>query len=149
MRTEHRYSKGWAWPRDVREWVLERTHGRVLNICSGSSRIGDVQIDADPLVEPDIVADMDSLPIQPRSFDTVVSDPPWNMDYFERQNPFYEAIRAVKPGGTLIYNCPWRPKSSWVTLEDSYQRIDDDWCEVSVVWNFTRVRHESAAEVDW
>ena len=149
MKSEHRFSQGWAWPPDVREWVEEHIDGYTLNICAGRSRIGDVKVDMDPRLDPDVVADMNDLPFEHGTFDSVVSDPPWNLDYFDRREPFYEAVRMLKPGGILIYNAPWKPTSSWVTLEDSFTRVDDDWAEVSVLWQFRRHEHNSAGEVNW
>lgn len=116
----------WVWPDKVSRWIRERCEGRVLHVCCGKSTIGDVRIDRDPRNEPDIVADMDNLPVSPATFDTGVWDPPWKIDCFSRHEPYFELVRAVKPNGKLLVNATWIPFSQQTPLEDLWVRQDND-----------------------
>lgn len=138
---KHEYREAWRWPREVREWVLPRLHGETLNVCCGGSPIGDVRVDADPAHDPDVVADMASLPFPDNSFDSAVSDPPWKLNWFKRQTPFFELVRVVRPGGTIVYNCPWRPTSKRTVLVDKTDRYDTDWGQVSKLYEFRTTQH--------
>ena len=52
---------------------------QTLNVCCGTDRTGHVRLDVDRKMGPDVVADVRALPFKPRSFDTVICDPPFNM----------------------------------------------------------------------
>ena len=51
--------------------------GSTLNLCCGKSQIGDLRIDIDPTVKPDLVADIFNLPSL-EQFDNVIMDPPYS-----------------------------------------------------------------------
>jgi len=59
---------------------------RTLHVCCGHSQLGDVRLDNDPEVTPDVVADAAALPFDADAFQTVLCDPPyqgghqWNHD---------------------------------------------------------------------
>lgn len=136
MKHQHEYRDAWRWPTDVREWFNKRAKGYTLNVCCGQSTIGDVFVDRDPKREGVIRADMSSLPFADNTFDTVASDPPWKLNWFKRQRPFFECVRVCKPKGRVLYNCPWRPTSRDVRLVEKDDRFDAAWGQVSKMYHF-------------
>ena len=131
-------SKSWGWDKKVNDFVKERIVGYSINICAGLSEVGDVKIDLDPKDKSVIKGDMINLPYKDNTFDTVVSDPPWKIGFFQRQKPFLEAVRICKVGGRIIYNCTWRPISKYVELKEAVIRTDNNWSNVSVIWVFEK-----------
>ena len=81
------------------------------------------------------------LPFPSNTFDTVVSDPPWKIGYYERFRPFFECIRVCKIGGRVIYNATWIPESTDVVLKNVYVRQDNTFSTTSVISVFKKVRH--------
>jgi ubiquinone/menaquinone biosynthesis C-methylase UbiE len=133
----------WVWPSQVSSAIKQYLFGKkvsVLNICSGLSDIGDVKIDIDPKNPTIQKGDMDKLNIPDESFDVVISDPPWKINFFRRMKPFFEAVRVCKTGGTIIYNCVWKPVSKQVKLKKSLIRCDNNWTNVSVIWFFKKIK---------
>lgn len=131
----HEFRDAWRWPEDVERFVREQLpDGEVLNCPCGQSQFGDVRIDKDPRHQPDIVADMFDLPVEPCRFDGAVSDPPWNaMNYYQRWSHFFELVRAVKPGGLVIYNATWEPWSDEIGEVKRYRRADGAFTQVSQI----------------
>ena len=81
---------------------------------------------------------MNALPFPDNVFDTVISDPPWKLNFFKRQKPFFEAVRVCRPGGTIIYNATWRPVSKFVKLKQAILRTDNNWAGVSAIFIFQK-----------
>lgn len=134
IHSDHIYQASWRQPEDVGRYLRCKCEGRTLNLCSGESPLGDVQVDADPERNPDIVADMNNLPFEDAVFDTVVFDPPWKMGYFQRQSPFFEAVRVTKPGGLILMNALWVGESDQTVIDgDIVVRADDEWSNISVI----------------
>ena len=137
--------KSWIWPEQVTDLVKSLIIGKSINVCSGASALGDVKIDLEPIPELQTknniqIADMNKLPFEDNSFDTVISDPPWKLSFFKRMKPFFECVRICKVGGRIIYNCYWRPVSKYVELEQAYIRTDNNWSNVSVIWVFKKTK---------
>ena len=130
----------WVWPDKITEKVAEFISGYSLNICAGLSKLGDVKIDIDPKRKEVGKADMNSLSFTDETFDTVISDPPWKINFFHRMKPFFEAVRVCKVGGRIIYNCTWRPVSKYVKLEKVYLRTDNNWTNISAIWIFKKIK---------
>jgi hypothetical protein len=121
-------------PEDVDRVIRELIDDRyTINICAGKSPIGDVKVDADPQQSEAIPADMGSLPFEDNTFEAAVFDPPWKIQYFERQTPFFEAVRVVEPDGLVIMNALWVGESDQTELEDVILRADDEWANVSAL----------------
>jgi len=112
--------------------------GRTLNVCAGESDVGDVKLDAEPRRDDVQEADMRDLPVGDASFDTVVSDPPWKLGYYQRFKPFFECVRACKPGGRIIYNATWVPESDDTSLEMLRVRQDEEFSNASVIAVFRK-----------
>jgi ubiquinone/menaquinone biosynthesis C-methylase UbiE len=128
----------WVWPVQVEKKIKSYIKGYSINICSGLSSLGDVKIDLQPQLLAVQKVDMNALPFPDNTFDTVISDPPWKLNFFKRQKPFFEAVRVCKSGGRIIYNCCWRPVSKFVKLEKAIIRTDNTWANVSVIWIFIK-----------
>lgn len=77
---------------------------------------------------------MASLPFRDDTFDYGLLDPPWNLNYFQRQKPLFEAIRVVKPDGVVFFNARWTGESRESRIEPPILiRSDDAWGDVSVI----------------
>ena len=133
MKKEHKIRESWVWPDKVTELVASRIEGHTLNVCAGKSTIGDVKVDMDPENKPDVVANMRALPFDDNTFDTVVSDPPWKIGYFQRWKPFFECVRVCKVGGLIIYNATWVPESDEADLRETWIRSDTPFGNASIV----------------
>ena len=70
--------------------------GRSLHVCAGTSELGDVRVDLEPRAPGVIRADMYRLPFADESFDTVIANPPWRINWFDRWKAFFELVRCTK-----------------------------------------------------
>lgn len=86
----------WVWSEPEEELIRSKMIGRTLNLCSGSSDLGDVKVDL--YVESDVQADMFRLPFRDKCFDTVIFDPPWKAisDLSKWKKAAEEIIRVVR-----------------------------------------------------
>ena len=136
-----RLKEVWVWPDPVTKLVEGLIKGKSLNVCCGASTIGDVKADLEPINKDIIKADMRELPFKENSFDTVIQDPPWKINFFHRARPFFECVRVCKLGGRIIYNCTWRPVSKCVELEKAYIRTDGNFTNISIIWVFKKTKN--------
>jgi hypothetical protein len=135
---KHRFEDCWRWPESVERFARERTQGHTLNVCAGESDIGDVKVDAEPRRSDVLKADMRRLPFPEATFDTVVSDPPWKIGYYQRFRPFFEVVRVTKPGGRIIYNATWIPEADNCQLDTLRVRPDSEFSDASIISVFTK-----------
>jgi hypothetical protein len=112
----YKFVKAWAWPDGVEKHVGSLIEGYSLHVCCGESKIGDVRIDLTK--QADVKADMFHLPIRNASFDTVICDPPWKLGYHRRYKLLYQLRDALKPGGLLIFNAFWYPRTRGLVVEE-------------------------------
>jgi hypothetical protein len=145
MRAKTTLRKCWIWNKTVEDFVRRKAKGYCLNVCAGKSTIGDVRLDLEPQSEGVIKADMRNLPFGDNTFDTVVSDPPWKIGFYQRMKPFFECVRVCKVRGRIIYNAYWIPTSKFVKLEGMWVRQDMDWSNTSVISMFKKVSDASKA----
>lgn len=133
--------KCWVWNDTVTAFVKDKIKGHSLNVCAGLNPICDVNMDLDPKDKSILKGDMRLLPFKSNTFDTVVSDPPWKIGYYERFKPFFECVRVCKVGGRIIYNATWIPStpSKCVRLDACWVRQDNDFSNTSVISIFTKV----------
>jgi len=82
----------WADHVDLRQFVRGELIGETLNFPCGQSPLGDVRVDRDPSVNPDIIADLENIPFEEQSFDTVYCDPPYS---------FFKTDRGLSWAGEL------------------------------------------------
>lgn len=132
----------WVWPETVTEKLRPLINGCSINVCCGLSPLGDIKVDIEPRHAGVTKADMNDLPYADNSFDTVISDPPWKLEFFKRMLPFRECVRICKVDGRIIYNCIWRPVNKYVELERAILRTDNNFANVSVIWIFRKVSWE-------
>jgi len=130
--------ESWVWSQKVEKLVKSRIIGKSLNVCCGLSEIGDVKVDIAPLKEGIIKADMNELPFKDNSFDTVVSDPPWKLNFFKRMRPFFECVRVCKVGGRVIYNATWIPTFKYVELKEVIIRQENSFTNCSIISIFEK-----------
>jgi hypothetical protein len=77
--TTHLYTvKKVLWPESIEDFLDTLLVGNSLHVCCGLSKLGNVRLDLDPNVNPDVIADAARLPFSDNSFDTVLCDPPYN-----------------------------------------------------------------------
>ena len=143
VRANCKLANSWVWDKKVNDFVKKRVKGYSLNCCAGLSPVGDVKIDLDPKSDSVKKMEMGNLQFEDSTFDTVVSDPPWKVGFFQRMKPFSECVRVCKVGGRIIYNCTWKPLSQDVELEEAVIRTDNNWSNVSVIWVFKKIKHRT------
>lgn len=132
---DHTYEATWRMPADVERLYRELADdGYTLNVCAGKLDVGDVLVDADPQLDRAIPADMNALPFEDSTFDYVLLDPPWKLNYYKRQRPFFEAVRVCKPDGLVLANWLWIGESKHTRIEPPLIiRADDPWANISVI----------------
>jgi ubiquinone/menaquinone biosynthesis C-methylase UbiE len=135
--------KCWIWNDSVTNFVKDRIEGYSLNVCAGRNPICNVNLDLDPQDKSILKGDMRLLPFKSNTFDTVVSDPPWKIGYYERFKPFFECVRVCKVGGRIIYNATWIPStpSKDVELKEVWVRQDNDFSNTSIISIFEKVKN--------
>jgi hypothetical protein len=119
-----KWRPGWGDPRDVQTWIRRELSvgDTLLNVPCGESTIGDVRADVDPERNPDILVDLYNLPFEPRSFDTVYFDPPFDFMWQEGWQSLIEDVYLIADQ-RLIVKTPRRrvqvPKAekSWRIVE--------------------------------
>jgi len=144
-KSKYKFRKAWSWPQEVENKIRELCEGSVLHVCCGESKIGDVRIDLEK--EADIRASMYFLPIRPESFDTVLCDPPWELAYHLRGKLLRALRDPLKPGGRLIFNCFWFPKTRGLSVDpEIYVGVPTSlWRNASLLITARRMALESGA----
>ena len=134
--------KCWVWNDSVTNFVKDKIRGYSLNVCCGLNTMCSVNLDLDPKDRSVLKGDMRLLPFEDNIFDTVVSDPPWKIGYYERFRPFFECVRVCKVGGIIIYNAYWIPMcpSGDVELIETWIRQDSNFTNSSIISIFRKVK---------
>lgn len=133
LHSEHTFKASWKQPEDVDRYLRELIESPSVNVCSGKSPLGGLKVDADPEHDPDVIADMNRLPLPDASFKTVIHDPPWKLAYYNRMTPFFECVRIAKPDARILYNARWLGESENTELEEVVVRADGRWSNVSTI----------------
>jgi len=95
--TPHLYEvKRVLWPGEIEMWVRERIVGTSLHVCPGLSQIGDIRVDLNLAVIPNVCADASRLPFGDMSFDTIICDPPYNGKFQWNHNMLNELHRIAR-----------------------------------------------------
>ena len=110
---------------------------------SGGCDLGDVRVDANPRKSGLIKANMRELPFADESFQTVISDPSWRTDWFNRWKPFFELVRVCRVGGRTIFNSYYVPWSTQVELRELFVRQDERFANASVMSVFERTTNRN------
>lgn len=114
-----RFLETWVFPKAVAEFIQEKaiefegTDKAFTHVFCGKSKLGGLRIDIEPSNEPDLVADVLTLPtlLGANSQKGIIADPPWEIPFGQRRYFSYAMRDITKPGGYLIINAPWNP---WV-----------------------------------
>lgn len=95
--TTHLYTvKKVLWPESIEDFLDTLLIGNSLHVCSGLSKLGNVRLDLDPEVNPDIICDAAKMPFSDNSFDTVLCDPPYNGKFQWNHDVLSELARIAK-----------------------------------------------------
>jgi hypothetical protein len=114
------FPDGGGYPKHFFKWALSELSAHrgstvnpntILHLCSGSMLTG-IRVDIRPEVNPDVVSDCRDTPFPDRSFDVIMADPPYSVDYAENlygTGKMYpgpgqilnEASRLLVPGGLV------------------------------------------------
>lgn len=148
IQSEHVYKSSWRQPEDIDRYIRERIEGYSLNVCVGESPLGDITLDADKSHNPDTIGDMNNLPFEDSTFNTVIFDPPWKMGYFQRQKPFFECVRVTEPNGLILANMRWIAESQNTDIEETIVRADDEWANISVIVSHRKQKDQMTLE-EW
>lgn len=95
----------WVWNSAVTKLIASKIEGYSLNCPCGASDLGNVRGDLYPIDDTIQPMDMNELPFSDNTFDTVISDPPWKINFFHRQKPFFECVRVCRGGGANHLQC--------------------------------------------
>jgi len=104
------YKKEYKDPQWLKDIVKEYLKPKSLNLCCGMSKFGDVRVDIDPKVKPDVVADMWDINkmFDRASFDSIYCDPVWEAIPIKKRYKLMWIIRdLLKADGIFIWNCNW------------------------------------------
>lgn len=120
--SKHAFRKGWRWGPDMTAWFVQETsrldiERPVLHLCSGSSRLGDVRVDAFHDAA-NLRASAFQLPFVDGAFGAVVVDPPYEFNLQERCKFGKELARIHRPGGRLLWKAPWIPFEGHYIIHD-------------------------------
>lgn len=139
----------WVWNDNVTNFVKNKIKGYSLNVCAGKNPIATVNLDLDPKDKNILKGDMRLLPFKSNTFDTVISDPPWKIGYYERFKPFFECVRVCKVDGLIIYNATWIPScpSGDVELLEIFVRQDNAFSNTSIICIFKKVKDNPAYNI--
>ena len=138
MNKDTKLQECWVWNKSINDFISSLKQGYTLNCPSGMNQIGDVFGDIDPKYTNVQKVDMNDLPWDDNTFDTVIQDPPWKISYYKRMKPFFECVRVCKLGGKIIYNAYWIPQSKYVSLEKTYIRQDGQFTNASIISVFKK-----------
>jgi len=103
------YQNTWRWHPKEEKLVHDRCIGSVLHVCNGQSQLGDVKLDL--FTKCDIQASALALPFKNMSFDTVVSDPPWNLAFIPKY--WKELKRVARKRVIVISLSAMKPGKGW------------------------------------
>jgi len=111
------FKKAWRWPDQVEDFIKKHIRGRSLHVCCGASKVGDVKVDK--FFRDADVQNMDMFDLDfKEEFDTVICDPPWELDYTKRNQLLYKLRDALKPGGKLLFISLWWPKVRGLDIKE-------------------------------
>jgi ubiquinone/menaquinone biosynthesis C-methylase UbiE len=139
--------ESWVWEKEVEDFMRERLVGYTLNVPCGASKLGDVRVDLDPVDANVRMADMKNLPFETNTFDTVISDPPWKLGFYDRFRQFFELVRVAKPDGRIILNAYWIPYSANSEILETWIKAKRTFTNTSIISISRKTRTETPEEL--
>lgn len=127
----YKFIRAWECPVPIKEFILSKCKGRVLNLCCGGWPFADVNVDlstngsnlsGNRIIKADVLKDDFNLG---EKFDTVFSDPPWNWPYHYRAYLHKAVSRHLKKGGLFILNAPWPARAFYFDIKEIYVMLKD------------------------
>jgi SAM-dependent methyltransferase len=128
-----KFQKAWSWPEGLEAFLRMLLVSPSLHVCCGESELGDVKVDLYVERRDVVKADFFVLPFKSGAFASVLIDPPWHLPYDKRPQMAKELARVLRPGGILIFNCPWRINLRILRLEEVYWADTKAWRNIPVV----------------
>lgn len=103
------YQNTWRWHPREEKLIHNRCIGTVLHVCNGMSKLGDVTIDL--FTNATIKGSALALPFKNESFDTVISDPPWNLGFIPK---FWKELKRVARKRVIVVSLSaMKPGKGW------------------------------------
>jgi len=121
----YKFNALWAWTIPDSKLILKLIENKtcVVHVCSGVSNIGNIRLDRCFVKmkptrpwhlkyrsNPNIIGDMNNIPLKSTIADAVVYDPPYDFNYLNSNgynNAIEEIIRITMVGGLIICISPW------------------------------------------
>jgi len=102
------YKQEYHDPEWLKDIVKKYLKSKSLNLCCGKSQFGDIRVDSDPSVNPDVVCDMWNLPFKRAEFNSIYCDPVWEKIPRKQSFQFMYMLKGLlKANGYLIWNSTW------------------------------------------
>lgn len=120
------FRKAWTFPKPIAEFIAEKLVGfdrPILHVPCGASQLGDILMDRYYQAEGVIRGDMFHLPYEDASMPSILSDPPWEMQYHLRGKLVREFARVLRPGGKLLLNAYWLPINPQLELKELWVSV--------------------------
>lgn len=137
----------WIWEEEVEDFIRKHMQGYTLNVPCGASQLGDVRVDLeqhDPKIR---IADMKNLPFETNTFDTVISDPPWKIGFYDRFRQFFELVRVAKVDAKIILNATWVPFASNSEVLEAWIKAKRTFTNASIITISKKTRTETPEEL--
>lgn len=91
------YCNSWRWSFHEENLVHKYITGSSIHICAGHSKVGDYQLDLTEHAH--IKGSALNIPLKTKSFDTVISDPPWNLGFVPR---YWKELKRIAKKRIII-----------------------------------------------
>lgn len=115
----------WIHPSSVEKWLRSMVIGTSLNVCCGTSHVGDIRVDISPDTTRTEAGDLFNLRFPSQSFDTVICDPPFAFyNRFAWVNELGKIARRrllLSPDRTVVR----LPRKDWSTRIFAFQGTHD------------------------
>jgi hypothetical protein len=113
--TKHLYTvKKVLWPEQISMVLNSLLIPKSLHVCCGYSQLGDVRVDLNIEMNPDVIVDASQLPFKNESFESILCDPPYNGKFQWNHNLLSELSRVAK--NRIVFQhwfIPADPEGKW------------------------------------
>lgn len=132
----------WEFNKDLAAWFAKRAEGEVLHLCCGNTNFDfALNVDTDEDSAADELADMFELPKEwEGQFDTIISDPPYQLAYDKRALWVRNLLKVVKKrqGSRILLKLDFIPYfgPTWDLKELVVYQGKRYWAHVSLLLNY-------------